>query len=138
MPAPDVIHQSVRNALVKDGWIITDDPYVIRYDEITLFADLGAERALAAERNGQKIVVEIKSFLHASPIQDLKLALGQYDLYRGFLELTAPEYTLYLAISSMIYQSFFQQRAIQVIVQRYQLPLIVINVHTEEVEAWIH
>ncbi|WP_322874233.1 element excision factor XisH family protein [Microcystis aeruginosa] len=28
-----------------------------------MFADLAAERPLAAERNGRKIVVEIKSFL---------------------------------------------------------------------------
>lgn len=138
MPAPDTIHTAVKNALIKDGWTITDDPYVIQYEEVTLFADLGAERALAAERDNQKIVVEIKSFLHPSPIQDLKLALGQYDLYRGFLEITAPEYKLYLAISDTIFTNLFQQKAIQVIVQRYALPLLVINVQTEEVETWIH
>jgi hypothetical protein len=68
MPAIDRIHDAVRNALTKDGWLITHDPYVISYEEVTLFADLAAEHALAVQRGDQKIVVEIKSFTGASPI----------------------------------------------------------------------
>jgi len=44
---------------------------------VALFADMAAERLLAVERGRQKIIVEIKSFVGASPIQDLKLMLGQ-------------------------------------------------------------
>jgi hypothetical protein len=59
MPAPDTIHDAVKNALVKAGWLITHDPYVIQFEEITLFADLGAERAwrlnLAATRSWLKL-----------------------------------------------------------------------------------
>lgn len=29
MPVTDFIHDAVRNALVKDGWTITADPYTI-------------------------------------------------------------------------------------------------------------
>ena len=29
MSAKDAIHDAVMNALVKDGWTITDDPYTI-------------------------------------------------------------------------------------------------------------
>ena len=82
MPKLDIIHNSVRNALIKDGLVITDDPYVIQYRKTTLYADLGAEQPMAAERYGQKLVVEVKSFIGASKIQDLKEALGQYDIYR--------------------------------------------------------
>ncbi|MFM7715875.1 MAG: element excision factor XisH family protein [Microcystis sp.] len=35
----------------------------MKYKDAELFADLAAEKPLAAERNGRKIVVEIKSFL---------------------------------------------------------------------------
>ncbi|MEB3342500.1 element excision factor XisH family protein [Okeania sp.] len=28
MPKLDIIHNYVKNALIKDGWIITDDPYL--------------------------------------------------------------------------------------------------------------
>jgi hypothetical protein len=138
MPALDLLHGPVKIALNKDGWAVTADPYTIAYEEVRLLADLAAERPIAVERAGRKIVVEIKSFLNPSPLQDFKVALGQYMLYRGFLELTAPDRPLYLAISSEIYDSFFEQKAIQYVAQRYQVALLVVNSETAEVEQWIN
>jgi len=132
----DAIHGAVKNALIKDGWTITADPYTIRYEEVILFADLAAERPIAAERAGRKIVVEVKSFISPSPIHDLKIALGQYALYLGFLELTEPDRKLYLAVSDTVHASFFTQKAIEVIVQRYQLPLLVVDIEIEEIVTW--
>jgi hypothetical protein len=63
--------------------------------------------------------------------------LGQYDLYRGFLEVIDPNRQLYLAISETSYQNLFSQRAIQMIMQRYQLPLIIVRLATEEIITWI-
>lgn len=48
----------MKNALVKDGWTITDDPLRLKYKAVNLSVDLGAERTLAAEREGEKIAVE--------------------------------------------------------------------------------
>ena len=81
-------------------------------------------------------MVEVKSFLSPSPIHDLKLALGQYSLYLGFLELVDPERKLYVAVNEKVYASLFSQKAIQVIVQRYQMPILVVNVDTEEIVTW--
>ncbi|MEA5468636.1 element excision factor XisH family protein [Spirulina sp. 06S082] len=61
MPAKDVYHQPVKNALIRDGWTITDDPYFIQYEDAELYADLAAEKPIAAERQSKKIVVEIIS-----------------------------------------------------------------------------
>ena len=138
MPRLDIIHDAVKNALMKDGWKITDDPYIIQYRRTILYADLGAERPIAAERNGQKLVVEAKSFVGASKIQDLKEALGQYDIYRYLLEATAPERKLYVAVSAVAYKSFFNQDVIQLILTRHQLPLIVVDVEAEEITQWIN
>jgi hypothetical protein len=80
--------------------------------------------------------VEIKSFVSPSPIQDIKIALGQHDLYQGFLEILAPERKLYLAISKKVYDRFFEQKAIQLIVQRYQLPLLIVDIEKEEIVKW--
>ena len=88
MPAKDFYHEAVKNALIKDGWVILADPYRIKYKDAELFADLAVERPLAAEQNGRKIVVEIKSFLSPSPMRDFELALGQYILYRNLINLT--------------------------------------------------
>ena len=62
--------------------------------------------------------------------------LGQYDLYRGFLEIVAPDHELYLAISDSIYHGLFEQKAIQTIVRRYDLPLLVVDIASEEVVQW--
>jgi hypothetical protein len=138
MPKLDIIHDAVKNALIKDGWIITDDPYIIQYGRTTLYADLGAERPIAAERDGQKLVIEVKSFIGASKIQDLKEALGQYDIYRYLLEEIAPDRKLYIAVSTVAYKSFFSQDVIQLILKKHQLPLIVVDTETEEIRQWIN
>ena len=63
MPAKDIYHETVKNALIKDGWTITHDPLVLRWGTTDVYVDLGAEQLLAAEKNEQKIAVEIKSFV---------------------------------------------------------------------------
>jgi hypothetical protein len=81
MPAPDKIHDAVRNALIKDGWIITDDPFMIEFEDVQLYADLAAERTVAAQRGERRIVVEIKSFLGPSYYRDWELAVGRSSFW---------------------------------------------------------
>ena len=138
MPKLDIIHNTVKNALIKDNWVITDDPYVIQYRRTVLYADLGAERPIAVERQGQKLVVEVKSFVGASKIQDLKEALGQYDIYRYLLEEIAPERKLYIAISQIAYKTFFTQDITRLILNKHQLPIIVVDTEKEKVLQWIN
>src|SRR5262249_281931 len=85
MPPPDIYHHVVKNALIKDGWTITHDPYTLTFGQRNVFVDLGAARLVAAERNQEKIAVEIKSFHGASDVRDLEMALGQYVFYRSLL-----------------------------------------------------
>src|SRR4028119_666306 len=113
MPAKDTYHNAVKNALLKDGWTITADPYFIKYEDAELYADLAAEKPIAAEPQGQKIVVEIKSFIGRSLMYDFHAALGQYIVYRNLIQLTAPEYTLYLAIDDVVYKEFFQRKGVK-------------------------
>jgi hypothetical protein len=138
MPAKDIYHNAVKNALVKDGWTITADPYSIKYEDAELYADLAAEKPIAAEKQGQKIVVEIKSFVGRSQMYDFHLALGQYMVYRKLIQLTAPEYTLYLAIDDIVYKEFFQRKSVQVITNENQLLLMVVEMDREEILQWIN
>jgi predicted RecB family endonuclease len=66
--AKDRFHNVVRNALEKDGWKITADPYEINVDDVDFEIDLAAQELLGAEREGEKIAVEIKSFISPSNI----------------------------------------------------------------------
>lgn len=66
MPAKDKFHDVVKVALEKEDWQITDDPLPISVGDVDMVIDLGAERLLAAEKHGEKIAVEVKSFLNTS------------------------------------------------------------------------
>ena len=137
MSAKDKIHDAIKNALIKDGWIITHDPFTIEYKDEYLYADLAAERPLAAERGDEKIIVEIKSFTGPSAMHDFKIALGQFMIYLSLLTEIAPEYELYLAVTDTAYYTDFQRAIIQFVVRQNQLRLIVVNVDVEEIVTWI-
>lgn len=137
MPQYDLYHDVVKRALTKDGWAITDDPFTLEYEDLRLYADLGAEKLFAAIKQTRKIVVEVKVFGGASLVTDLQKTLGQYGMYRSLLRRVAPERSLYLAITQDIYQDFFQRPAIQAIVADHQLELFTFNPDTEEILAWI-
>ncbi len=86
MPPRDSTHNVVKQALVKDGWEITDDPYVISYGERFLFVDLAATtssnikpikgRFIGAKRKNSRIAIEVKDFRGQSAIADLEQAIG--------------------------------------------------------------
>jgi XisH protein len=137
MPAKDIYHNEVKNALLKDGWTITADPYFIKYEDAELYADLAAEKPIAAQRQGQKIVVEIKSFVGRSLMYDFHGALGQYMVYRNLIQLTEPEYKLYLAIDDVVYKNFFQRKSIQLLTNENKLLLMVVKMEKEEILQWI-
>lgn len=55
--AKDIYHNTVRVALEKDGWTITDDPLTLPIGDRSVYVDLGAEKLLTAEREGQRIAI---------------------------------------------------------------------------------
>lgn len=125
--AKDLFHQVVKQALIKDGWTITQDPLTIRIDRVKLEIDLGAEKVLAAEKNGQKIAVEIKSFVNPSTVSDFHNSLGQFLSYRLALQMTEPQRVLYLAVPIDIFNTFFQERFTQAAIREYALKIIAYN-----------
>ena len=136
--AKDVFHQQVKKALIKDGWIITHDPFTIRVSEaIKLQIDLAAENAIAAERNTEKIAVEIKSFIADSDISEFHTALGQYLNYSQAIEEKEADRVLYLAVPIETYQDFFQLSFVQRTLDRYQVKLIIYDPKREEIRLWI-
>jgi hypothetical protein len=138
MPAKDIYHQTVKIALVKDGWTITHDPYRIRLARgKNLFVDLGAERLIAADRDTEKIAVEIKSFTRASDMKDLEDALGQFVLYARLLIRYAPERTLYLAVTEEIRKTVFEEEAGQILIEDGIIRLVTFNPIQEVIVRWI-
>jgi hypothetical protein len=138
VPAKDLYHDAVKNALIKDGWLIIADPYIIKYEDAQLYADLAAEKPIAAERQGDKIVVEIKSFVGKSQMYDFHNALGQYIVYRNLIQVSEPEFNLYLAIDDIVYLNFFQRPSVKLIVNHNNLQLIIVDMQQEQIVQWIH
>ncbi|QSJ14498.1 XisH family protein [Nostoc sp. UHCC 0702] len=134
--AKDRFHDAVRIALEKEGWIITADPYELSVGDVDFEIDLAAEM-LAAERAGEKIAVEIKSFIGRSSVSEFHTALGQFINYQFALEEFEPERKLYLAVPESIHNSFFQRRFVRSVIERTQISLLVYDEKQEVIIQWL-
>ena len=121
--AKDKFHDAVKNGLIKEGWIITNDPLFLQFWGVDLFVDLGAEKMIAAQKENQKIAVEIKSFLSYSVISDFHQE--------------EPDRILYLAVPVDIYETFFKLEFTQLAIANYQFKLIVYDTEQEGIVQWI-
>jgi len=136
MPAKDLYHDAVRNALIKDRWTITEDPYRLTWGERDFYVDLGAERVVAAQKGSDCIAVEVKSFLGSSPMHDLELALGQYLLYRSILEEQDPDRALFPAIPNEP-ADILNEPVGQLLISKHVIKAIVFDPQREEIIRWI-
>jgi hypothetical protein len=133
----DIYHEVVKSALVKEGWTITHDPFLLRYADHNLYVDLGAEAPIGAEKGGRKIAVEIKSFVGRSEVADLEQALGQYGLYRFLLARVEPDRSLYLAVPEEAYYAIFDSADGRDLVAEQGLKLFVFAPESEVVLRWM-
>jgi XisH protein len=122
--------------LLKSNGLLLPIHSLLKLRGVKLEIDLAAERVFAAEKAGQKIAVEIKSFLNPSTITDFHAALGQFLNYRLALQIREPDRTLYLAVPIDTFESFFQEIFIQEAVKLYQVKLAVYNPIQEVITAW--
>ena len=135
--AKDIYHETVKIALIKDGWTITDDPLRLKFGGRMTYVDLGAEKLLAAQKEGQQIAIEVKSFLNPSPVKDLEQALGQYIMYSQVLSKLQQNRLLYLAIPQAVFLDFFSEELPKLIVEINQIKLLIFNPESQEVCQWI-
>lgn len=130
MPRQDAFHGAVRTALIKDGWTITHDPFIIRLEDVKFYIDL------AAQKRG-KVAIEIKVFGGISFLNEFEKAVGQYLIYRKFLNELFPERILFLAVSLNSFEESFTLPSIRGIVEEYKIKLMIFNPQTEEIIEWI-
>lgn len=137
MAAKDIFHDKVKNALVKDGWTITDDPYSLKWDNgENLLIDLAAERVIAAEKDNEKIAVEVKTFIGKSTMHDLHLAVGQFMVYQIALEEKEPDRVLFLAVPMEILQEIFLKPKASKLTEKVNLRIIGFDVEKEVIVEW--
>jgi hypothetical protein len=102
-----------------------------------LFADLGAKYLVSAEKDHKKIVVEVKSFIGKSEVDDLENAIGQYVVYQQIINKNEPDYKLYLAVTTKAFNNIFEVEIGQLLLDNQIVRLIVFNPFLEEITKWI-
>ncbi|MDX2041227.1 MAG: XisH family protein [Acidobacteriota bacterium] len=137
MPAKDFYHDSLKQALIKDGWDVTADPLTFKWGKKDIYIDLGAEEIIAAEKRGRRIAVEIKSFISDSEVEDLKNALGQFILYHDIMLRLEPDRTLYLAVRESTYADIFEEPIGEILLENRRIKLIVFDPQKEVILKWI-
>jgi hypothetical protein len=110
---------------------------MIEFEDLRVFADLGAEKLLGAEKSDRRIVVEIKVFGGPSPVADLEQALGQYGLYRSLLKQKGERRDVYLAVAHDVYEDFIGQVTVTGVLADQRVKLLVFQPEKEEIVQWI-
>lgn len=137
MPAKNVYHSNVIQALIEDGWVITHDPLTIGFGGRSFFVDLGAERTIGAEKAGQRIAVEVQSFVGRSEVADLERALGQFILYESLLGVSEPERKLFMAVHKPVAEAIFAEPVGRLVVSKWNIRILVFDEVTQRVVEWI-
>jgi hypothetical protein len=109
----------------------------VDYGDVQMQIDLGTDRLLAAQRDIEKIAVEVKRFIKPSAISEFHTAVGQYFNYRYALRAQEPDRKLYLAVPSQTYDQFFRLRFVEEIVQEQRILLVIYNIKTKGIQ-WIN
>lgn len=138
MAAKDIYHDIVKRALISDGWTITSDPYVIRPDKKTKYeVDLSADKVIAANKQNEKIAVEIKSFIGQSIPYEFHNALGQFLNYFVHIKNLDTERVLFLAISERTHKTLLTRPSLINVLEFYKVHLIIFDETTEKIKQWI-
>ncbi len=140
--AKDKYHFQVKEALEKEGWTITHDPYKIMIGRRRGYIDLGAE-IIGAEKEDSstgsltKIAIEIKSFIGVSDLDQFEDALGQFLIYLFALKKMEEDRILYLAIPREFYENFFSDPFFTELCTFYQVKILVYDELNAIIKKWI-
>lgn len=132
MPAKDKYHDTVVNALQKDGWTIDTEQYLLIVENRLLWIDLHATN-LQMQR---AILIEIKSFLSASQVDDIANAIGKYVMYRAIIEQKNIDLELYLAIPRQAFDGIFSEKLGTLLREKLNILLLVFDIDSEEIIEW--
>jgi len=134
VPAKDHYHDTVRRALIKDGWVIIQEQVYLSHNNHHKWVDLCARH----ESVETPILVEIKGFEGTSSRLDAltMAALGQSAVFTAMLKYLNLTEQLVLAVPKAVYDGIFQAPAAQRALQDLGIRLFVFDPIAEEVVLW--
>ena len=72
-----------------------------------------------------------------SPVRDLQEAVGQFVVYRALLSQLEPERTLFLGVSTRVYDSVLSEPVGQLVAAEVRLRVLVFDPNQQKVVRWI-
>ena len=136
--AKDFFHEIVKEALIKEDWIITDDPLtLLSRAEGGISTDLGAEKIIVAERGLVKIAIEVKSFINPSLIHDFLRASGQFNGYNVVIKYKEINRILYLAMPIFAYEKLINYDFVNAIIENLSIKFILFDEQEKTIIKWI-
>ncbi len=124
MPAKDHYHDTVKRALVKDGWTIDHEQVLFVIADRHVWIDIQASKATELVI----ILIEVKGFEGPSQVEQLIDAVGKYVVYRTVIDDAGGEnIELYLAIPEKASRGVLQERIGIIVRQQAQLKLLVFD-----------
>lgn len=134
MPAKDRYHDTVKRALIKDGWSITGEHVKIGIENRSLFVDIEASKI----DGSLVILVEVKELEDTrAQVEALANALGKYALYRLALNAMDSKIALYLAVTQAAYQGILSEKIGILALNDANIALLVFDPMREEIVAWM-
>jgi hypothetical protein len=134
MPVKDFFHDLVVRALLKAGWNVPMQQFLLGVGKRRLWIDLQADGP-----QGEKVLIEVKGFdVSRSPIDYLESALGQYVLYTGILKAAQLDMLLYMAVPEAAVQTgILSEKIGRIAIQSGNIRLLLFRPASEEIVAWI-
>jgi hypothetical protein len=134
LPAKDHFHDTVKRALVKDGWTITGEQVKIIVEDRNLFVDIEVTNATS----GLVVLIEVKELDNVpSPVEALASAVGKYFLYRWALDDSGISIPLYLAVSRATFHGILSEKLGMLSVDQGNILLAVFDPEREEIVQWL-
>ncbi len=131
MPAKDRYHDSVKSALVKDGWTIDAEQITFITANRQVVIDIQASR-----QEEEIILVEAKGF-ERSPIEQLAIAIGKLQIYRFVLQELQSNIKIWLAVPETAYQGILTEKIGLKMRQQNTIDMVVFSPEREEIIQWM-
>jgi hypothetical protein len=135
MHAKDRYHDTVKRALIKDGWHVLRENATFIIESRHIQIDLKVSKTINDQP--MTLFVEIKSFLRQSVMEDLEHAVGQYVLYRLVINDAGIESSrLFLAVPRTAHDSILSEPIGQLTTKELSMRIVVIDIEKEEIVQW--
>jgi len=137
MPAQDLYHDVVRDALRKDGWRITHTALQLKARAESSAGEPWEGPWLIADKDERKVAVAVNSFVgHSSP-EDLTQMWSQLALARPQLRAMNADRVVYLAVRQATYNACFGGTEGDLLLAKEHMQLLVFDPRAEVIVQWV-